>query len=65
MKRWMDVVEIDTDMCGLSKDDAIDRKKWRELSWKATGQPLRNKTRYKVAVERRINIGSRKIVIKD
>ena len=30
-KKWVNIIEKDMDMFGLSKEDAIDREKWRQL----------------------------------
>mgnify|MGYP007071599789 CR=1 FL=1 len=40
---WSQVVERDMRECGLKRDDAQDRGKWRKLSWGTTGQPLRKR----------------------
>ena len=32
-KRWSDVVRRDMKKCGLAREDAYDRAKWRMLSW--------------------------------
>ena len=40
---WSQVVERDMRECGLRRDDALDRVKWRKLSWGTTCQPLRKR----------------------
>lgn len=40
---WNQVVEKDMRECGLKKEDAQNRVKWRRLLWGATGQPPRKR----------------------
>ena len=44
-------MERDMSECGLKRDDAQDRGKWRKLSWGITGQPsVRGKNGHKTIV---------------
>ena len=38
---WSQVVEKDMRECGLKREDAKEREKWRRLLCRAAGQPLR------------------------
>ena len=40
---WSNVVEVDMRDVGLKKMDAVDRARWRQLSWSANGQPPRQR----------------------
>ena len=38
---WSQVVERDMRECGLKREYATEREKWRKLLWRAAGQPPR------------------------
>ena len=38
-KMWMEVVADDMKRMRLTREDALDRQKWRKCIWGATGQP--------------------------
>ena len=37
---WCEVIEKDMRERGMKREDAEDRERWRQMSWKAPGQPL-------------------------